>query len=88
MEERWHLVNYVASLIRPEQEGERVLRAKRVVGTLPMDPNDPLWQQATALDIPLGGQAFVRPRWQNPSVDRVELRALDNGQEIAFRLEP
>lgn len=87
VEERWHLVNYVASLIRPEQEGERVLRAKRVVGTLPIDPNDPLWEQAPALDIPLGGQAFVRPRWQNPSVDRVELQALDNGQEIAFRLE-
>ncbi|MBI1987179.1 MAG: c-type cytochrome [Nitrospinae bacterium] len=87
VEERWHLVNYVTSLIRPERGEERVLRPKRVEGSLPLDPNDPRWQQAPALNIPLGGQAFVRPRWQNPSVDQVEMRALDNGQEIGFRLE-
>ncbi|MEE8449482.1 MAG: c-type cytochrome, partial [Thermodesulfobacteriota bacterium] len=84
-EERWQLAYYVKSLqTQPEPGAEIILQAKRTDGELPLDPNAPVWQRAEPLVIPLAGQVLVKPRWQNPSVDVITLRALFNDKTLAF----
>ena len=39
------------------------------------------------MDVRLAGQVVAAPRWQNPSIDMVTVRALYNSKEIAFLLE-
>jgi DMSO reductase family type II enzyme heme b subunit len=86
-EERWALALYVRSLQTDEEPSvEIVLRAPRIAGELPDDPADTRWRGAPVLAVPLAGQAIARPRWQNPSVDAVSVRALHNGQAVAFLL--
>lgn len=87
-EDRWNLAAYVRSLIKDAKgEAEAVVHAKRIDQELPLDPNKPLWQEAEPLDIPLSGQVIVAPRWGNPSVDQLTVRALYNDKTIAFLLE-
>jgi DMSO reductase family type II enzyme heme b subunit len=87
-EERWSLAAYVRSLIRePRARGEPVVKSRRVDRDLPLAPDDPLWQEAEALDVPLSGQVIVAPRWQNHSVDLITVRSLYNDKAIAFLLE-
>jgi hypothetical protein len=87
-EERWDVAAYVRSLIRkPPARGEPVVRSKRIDRDLPLAPDDPLWQEAEALDVPLSGQVVVAPRWQNHSVDLITVRSLYNENAIAFLLE-
>jgi DMSO reductase family type II enzyme heme b subunit len=87
-EDRWNLAAYVRSLLTEEKGGaEVVVHAKRINQELPADPNDPLWQEATPIDVPLSGQVIVSPRWQNPSVDQITVRSLYNEQAISFLLE-
>lgn len=87
-EDRWNLAAYVGSLIKEEKGGaEVVVHAKRVEQELPLDPNDPLWQQAEPIDVPMSGQVIVPPRWQNPSVDQITVRSLYNDKAIGFLVE-
>lgn len=87
-EDRWALAHYVRSLQTAEEPGEPVvLRARRARGAAPGDPDDPRWAEAPALAIPLSGQVIAPPRWQNPSVDAVTVRAYYDAQAIAFLLE-
>ncbi|MFQ5803380.1 MAG: ethylbenzene dehydrogenase-related protein [Candidatus Methylomirabilales bacterium] len=87
-QERWDLAAYVRSLIR-EQAATRepVVKSRRVDRDLPLALDDPLWQEAEALDVPLSGQVIVPPRWQNHSVDLITVRSLYNDKAIAFLLE-
>ncbi len=86
--ERWDLAAYVKSIIKePQVRQEPVLKSKLVDRDLPIDPNDPLWEEAVPLDVPLSGQVVVAPRWQNHSVDLITVRSLYNDKVIAFRLE-
>ncbi len=87
VDERWHLAAYVRSLIQEKQAGGvAVLKAKRGE-KLPSSPDDPLWEEASPLDVPLSGQVMVSPRWQNPSVDHLKVRALYDEKAIALLLE-
>jgi DMSO reductase family type II enzyme heme b subunit len=86
-EDRWHLAHYVKSLQRPVKAGDVVLKAKTVNAEIPLNPDDPVWNQAEPLDITLSGQVHVPPREQNPSVDLVTVRSLFNDKEIGFLLE-
>ncbi|MFQ5882567.1 MAG: ethylbenzene dehydrogenase-related protein, partial [Candidatus Methylomirabilales bacterium] len=87
-EDRWNLAAYVRFLIKePRARGEPVLKSKRVNRDLPLGPDDPLWQEAESLDVPLSGQVVVAPRWQNHSVDLITVRSLYNDRAIAFLLE-
>ncbi len=87
-EDRWHLAAYVRSLIKEARVGgEPVVKSKRIDRDLPLDPDDPLWQEAETLDVPLSGQVIVAPRWQNHSVDLITVRSLYNDKSIAFLLE-
>lgn len=86
-EDRWHLAHYVKSLQRPIKLGDVVLKSKLVKNDIVLNPDDPMWNQAEALDIPLSGQVHVPPRNENPSVDLVTVRSLFNNKEIGFLLE-
>ena len=84
-EERWALAYYVESIQSPDVPGaDVIIKAHRVEGELPTDPDAPAWQKAKPLVIPLSGQVLVKPRWQIPSVDTVVIRALFNEKSIAF----
>lgn len=86
-EERWHLAHYVKSLQRPIKLGEVVLKSKLIKKDIPLNPEDPIWNQAEALDVQLTGQVHVPPRNQNPSVDLVTVRSVFNDKEIGFLME-
>ncbi|MFQ5851233.1 MAG: c-type cytochrome [Candidatus Binatia bacterium] len=86
--ERWDLAAYVKSIIKePQIRGEPVLKSRRVNRDLPLDPNDPIWEEAEPLDVPLSGQVIVAPRWQNHSVDLISVRSLYNKGAIVFLME-
>ena len=84
-EDRWYLANYIKSLQR-ETTSQQVLTVLPVSGAVPDDPLDEAWNQAEPLDVRLAGQVIAPPRWQNPSIDLVTVRAIANETEIAFRL--
>lgn len=64
------------------------ITAALVEGALPVAaPDDPLWQQATAVEVPLSAQMVAKPMWPSPSVKSVTVRALHNGDELALLLE-
>lgn len=86
-EERWHLANYVVSLQKKELNAGSVLKARQESGDLPSSPEDPAWGKTEGLDVQMAGQVIARPRWENPSVDVVTVKALYNDKEIAFLLE-
>lgn len=66
-EDRWNLAAYVRSLIQEEKGGaEVVVHAKRIDQELPLDPNDPLWQKAEPIKVPLSGQVIVPPAGRTP----------------------
>jgi DMSO reductase family type II enzyme heme b subunit len=84
----WHTVNYVQSLWTQSAEPEvkSVLIAKRVEGALPTSPDDATWQTAPANYYPLVGQVIEEPRLFNSLIVGIEVQALHNDKEIAFRL--
>jgi len=82
-EERWYLANYIKSL-QYQRSDKQVLKVKRVEGEVPEAPDDPAWAEAEAMDVRLTGQVIAPPRWQNPSVELVTIRAIANEKDIAF----
>ena len=87
-EERWQVAQYVASL-DPEGGGrntEVVISALRVDGELPTELDDPAWEGAPEVSIPLTGQATFAPRWQVPAVTDISVQVLYNADEVALRL--
>jgi DMSO reductase family type II enzyme heme b subunit len=87
-EQIWHTVNYVQSLWThtAEPEVKSVLLAKRVDGPLPLSPDDAAWKTAPANYYPLAGQVIEEPRLFNPMVVGIEVQAMHNGKDIAFRV--
>jgi len=64
------------------------LTASQVSGGLPVkDPNSALWQQATALQVPLSAQTVNKPILRTTKVKSVSVRALHNDKQIAFLVE-
>ncbi len=85
-EERWHLANFIKSLQKTPTE-HTVMEAIFVKGEIPVDTENPAWQKASPMDVRLAGQVVVAPRWQNPAIDMVRVKALYNDKEIGFLLE-
>jgi mono/diheme cytochrome c family protein len=86
-EGRWALAAFVQSLQAGEPSEESVLQAAFVSEGLPMNPDDPLWEQADPTSYFLTGQVIVGPRWQTPGVDAVTVRALYNPADLALLIE-
>jgi hypothetical protein len=67
---------------------EHELLSARVEGDLPLaDPAAALWDDATAVDVPLSGQAVLAPMNPDASVSSMRVRSVNNGAWIAFLLE-
>ncbi len=64
-----------------------MLKVGRVEGPIPTSPDDPAWEQAALLDVPLAGQIILEPRWFKPAHDIVTARAMYNDDELAVFLE-
>ena len=85
-EDRWALANFIKSL-QHQLTSHQVLKAKKVEGEVPLKPDDTAWQTAEAMDMRLAGQVVAAPRWQNPSIELVTVKAAFNNKEIAFLME-
>jgi DMSO reductase family type II enzyme heme b subunit len=84
----WHVVNYVQSLwTHPEEpEPQAALTAVRVSGALPVGPDDAAWDEVPVYYYPVVGQVVEGDRLFTPMVVGVDVQALHNDAEIAFRL--
>src|SRR5512139_1422338 len=64
------------------------LMAAQVDGELPLeDLKSPLWQGATAIDVPLSAQAITKPILLQTKIKSVTARSLHNGTQVAFLVE-
>lgn len=64
------------------------ITAAAVEGALPIDaPTSELWQQTTAVEVPLTAQMIARPIMPETNVKAVTVRALHNGADLAVLLE-
>jgi len=88
--DRWDVANYVMTLRQnavPFAKGETVVRAIRITGALPDDPDDPAWDQAPAITFPLVANVIKEPRLYYSLNDAVTVRALFNDRALALRLD-
>jgi len=83
-QDRWNMAMFVHSLLEEPAPSADPLVARRIGGDIPDDPAADDWAAAAPMSVWLAGQIVARPRWQNPAVDLVEVRALYNDDEIAF----
>jgi hypothetical protein len=64
------------------------LTSAYVASGLPrLDPASPAWADAPGIEVPLTAQAAVLPRLGVASVPSMQVKSLNDGQWIAFRLE-
>lgn len=64
------------------------LVAAQVSGDLPVsDPDSVLWQQATALEVPLSAQTIAKPILPETKIKAVTARALHNAEQLAVLVE-
>ncbi|HHY57583.1 MAG TPA: hypothetical protein GYA08_19330 [Chloroflexi bacterium] len=64
------------------------ITAAAIEGDLPIDaPDSALWQQATAVEVPMSAQMIARPIMPETNAKAITVRALHNNAEIAFLLE-
>jgi hypothetical protein len=64
------------------------LVAARVADELPLaNPDADLWQQTTAIEVPLSAQNIARPILPETRVKAITARALYNDQQLAFLVE-
>ncbi len=85
-EDRWALANFIKSL-QHKLTTSQVLKAMKVEGEVPFDPEAKEWAAAEPMDMRLAGQVIAPPRWQNPSIELVTIKAAFNDKEIAFLME-
>ena len=71
----------------PAQAQEKASLIAKSVGRVPDMPDDPAWQQADALPVPLAPQAVVKPRLYKTGVTSLTVRALYDGEHLAVLLE-
>ncbi len=88
--DRWDIANYVMTLREeavPLATGETVVRAVRIGGPLPGDPDDPAWEQAPAITFPLIPNVIKEPRLFHTLNDTVTVRVLFDDESLALRLD-
>ncbi|WP_164880871.1 c-type cytochrome [Aestuariirhabdus litorea] len=89
LEDRWHVVNYVYSLRHADArlEPDGLLVGARVEESLPLSGDDPRWQQARPLALPLIPNLMQGERLYTPLNRSLVVRALFNEAEVAFLVE-
>ncbi len=86
-EKSWDLANYIRSL-SPTVAPERgtLIKAGKIEGEIPTDPDDPLWQETEESWFPMMGQITFKERLFTPSVTDITVKSLFNEKEIGFML--
>ncbi len=86
-EKSWDLANYVRSL-SPEKTPERgsLIKARSIEETIPVDPDDPIWQEGEPTWFPMMGQISFEKRLFTPSVTDITVKSVFNEKEIGFLL--
>ena len=84
----WAVAHYVRSLSPEKTPGvTEIVRAVLLENTdLPTSTNDPGWDAADPVYIPLAGQIIVKPRWFDPRVTGFWIEALHNQKDFAVRI--
>ena len=84
-EELWAVAHYVRSLSPEEVPGISEVVQARLIEDLdvPRSVADETWNETEGVYIPLVGQIIVQPRWFNPRVDGVWVKAFHNGEDIS-----
>ncbi|MGH9389269.1 MAG: ethylbenzene dehydrogenase-related protein, partial [Vicinamibacteria bacterium] len=86
-DETWHLAHWILSLQSPApKEVDPLIRGTRIDGPLPDSWEDPKWDEARESSFALIGQVIKGERNFNPAIDRISVRALWNGSDVALRL--
>jgi mono/diheme cytochrome c family protein len=84
-DDAWHLTHYVLSLSSPAQQAKNEMKKFRIIAarvpSLPTHPDDGVWGQAEAVDLHL-----MPLWWRNDRPEELTVKAVHNGQEIAFLL--
>ncbi len=81
----WDIVNFVSTLPPPTQpKMQSPIHAKKIQGEISDDFNAPVWKDAQASFVPLGGQLQTRPKSYFPTVRNLIVRAVHNSKEIAL----
>ena len=86
-DEIWDIVHYLItlpSLKKPKVSKE--IKAIKVEGSLPLNPEDNTWKTGPSFYIPLAGQILEAEKNFYPTIDSVWVQAIHNGDEIAFKL--
>lgn len=84
-DERWALSHYVKSIQLERKPGISVRIEK--VDTIPSSTDDPVWEKADSIDIPMAGQITVEPRHFTPAITNIRIRGVYEGSEVAMMLE-
>ncbi len=86
-EKSWDLANYVRSL-SPEKKPDRgsLIKARPIEGSIPLDPEDPIWAEGASTWFPMMGQISFKKRLFTPSVTDITVKSIFNETEIAFLL--
>jgi hypothetical protein len=56
------------------------------VGRVPLDPFDRAWGGASAVEVPLAGQAVTTPMELKPTVSKLIVKSINDGKYIGFLL--
>jgi len=66
------------------------LEVLKVSGDVPVNAEAPVWSSPKGpkqLTVELGPQMITNPKWPDPSIKKVQIRAVQNGSDIAILLE-
>lgn len=72
-----------------DQTCETVVEVTNISGEIPVDPLAPFWSsgKSALVNIELGPQMITNPKWPNPSIQGVRVRAVRNSSDIAIYVE-
>lgn len=90
IEQRWHVANYVQSLAKTDKvvrAENTVVKANRIEGDVPSDPNDPAWDTAELTTFMLVPQIFQKDRVFTYTNDTITVSAFYNETDLAMMLE-
>jgi len=88
--DRWDVSNYVMTLrdtAVQQAAGETVVRGQFLEGPLPTSPDDPAWDKALPLTLPMIPNVIKEPRLFTTLNQTVTARVLFNATDMAVRLD-
>jgi len=81
----WDIVNYVQTLSPAKRPPVNpLIKAKKIDGNLPLNPDDKFWNSIDAYYFPLGRQVIQGDKAYLPTIDDVTVKVVYNSEEIAF----